>query len=56
MECLEKGHDIDKVVESVVEELNFGTNMSSKGYYSVKRGCETTNCGLCRGSRLWDSH
>lgn len=33
MECLEKGHDIDEVVEAVVEELNFGTNMrASKAY------------------------
>lgn len=33
MKCLEKGHDIDEVVEAVVEELNFGTNMrGSKAY------------------------
>lgn len=33
MERLEKGHGIDDVVETVVEELNFGTNMrASKAY------------------------
>lgn len=33
MERLEKGHGIDEVVEAVVEELNFGTNMrASKAY------------------------
>lgn len=35
MELLEKGHGIDEVVEAVVEELNFGTNMRASRAYRM---------------------
>lgn len=33
--------------EEVAADLMLIDYIRSKGYYSVKRGCETTNCGLC---------
>ena len=33
--------------DEVAADLMLLDYIRSKGYYSVKRGCETTNCGLC---------
>lgn len=33
--------------DEVAADLMLIDYVRSKGYYSVKRGCETTNCGLC---------
>ncbi|PHV71397.1 (2Fe-2S)-binding protein [Sporanaerobium hydrogeniformans] len=33
--------------DEVAADLMLIDYIRSKGYYSVKRGCETTNCGLC---------
>lgn len=33
--------------DEVSADLMLLDYVRSKGYYSVKRGCETTNCGLC---------
>lgn len=33
--------------ESVAEDMLLIDFLRSKGWYSVKRGCETANCGLC---------
>lgn len=33
--------------DEVAADMMLLDYVRSKGYYSVKRGCETTNCGLC---------
>ncbi|MEG0013242.1 MAG: 2Fe-2S iron-sulfur cluster-binding protein [Cellulosilyticaceae bacterium] len=33
--------------ENIVEDMLLIDFLRSKGWYSVKRGCETANCGLC---------
>lgn len=33
--------------ENIAEDMLLIDFLRSKGWYSVKRGCETANCGLC---------
>lgn len=36
-----------QIVEEIKPDMTLYTLLRSKGCYSVKCGCETTNCGLC---------
>lgn len=36
-----------KIIEDIKPDLLLIDFLRAHGYYSVKRGCETSNCGLC---------
>lgn len=44
IECKINGKKISEDIESDLFLIDF---LRSKGCFSVKRGCETSNCGLC---------
>ena len=37
----------EQIIEEIKPDMTLYTLLRSKGCYSVKCGCETTNCGLC---------